>query len=266
MCLSKFFLALLFFGLTAYGAFVNAIPAFPLTMLFIFAFLVWCFNCKGCLVKPNIRVLLFFVVFSLGILFQLHFLGFHNIKYGVMAHASNRIMEPCYFNFDKILSGLILLYFYKNILVFSRENFIKTFLYSLLGIFIVISIALKMQFIAFDFKIHDSILLWSIRNFFAVALCEEILFRGFLLENLNSLFASRFSATIASALSLIISSIIFGCVYFKSGSNMMFLAGVAGVFYGLVYIKTKNVFYSAFTHSLLNLTHFIFFSYPYLIK
>jgi membrane protease YdiL (CAAX protease family) len=56
--------------------------------------------------------------------------------------------------------------------------------------------------------------------------------------------------------SLAITSVIFGLVHFHAGSIIFVgLASVAGWAYGYTYYKTKNVFYAALVHSLVNNTY-----------
>lgn len=57
---------------------------------------------------------------------------------------------------------------------------------------------------------------------------------------------------------LVITSIIFGLVHYHAGSIVFVaLASIGGWAYGYTYLKTKNVFYSALLHSLINNTAFI---------
>ncbi len=59
--------------------------------------------------------------------------------------------------------------------------------------------------------------------------------------------------------SLAITSILFGLVHYHAGSIVYIgFACIAGWGYGYVYIKTKNVFYSALTHALVNASALIF--------
>ena len=54
---------------------------------------------------------------------------------------------------------------------------------------------------------------------------------------------------------LAITSVIFGLVHFHSGSIIFTgLACIGGWAYGYVYLKTKNVFYCALLHALVNST------------
>ena len=68
-----------------------------------------------------------------------------------------------------------------------------------------------------------------------------------------------FKQSTSHLLSILLASLLFGCLHYRAGFSMIFLAGIAGIFYGIVYTKTNHVFYSALAHFLLNLTHFVFF-------
>jgi uncharacterized protein len=58
---------------------------------------------------------------------------------------------------------------------------------------------------------------------------------------------------------LAITSIFFGLVHFHAGSIIFVgLASVAGWAYGFTYLKTKNVFYAALVHTLVNTCEFLF--------
>ena len=58
---------------------------------------------------------------------------------------------------------------------------------------------------------------------------------------------------------LAMTSVFFGLVHFHAGSIIyMGLAAVAGWAYGYVYIKTKNIFYAALVHTLVNSSALIF--------
>lgn len=58
---------------------------------------------------------------------------------------------------------------------------------------------------------------------------------------------------------LAIASVLFGLVHYHSGSIVFVgLASIGGWAYGYTYIKTKNVFYAALVHALVNTSHIIF--------
>ncbi|RRA98041.1 CPBP family intramembrane glutamic endopeptidase [Larkinella rosea] len=59
--------------------------------------------------------------------------------------------------------------------------------------------------------------------------------------------------------SLAITSVFFGLVHFHAGSLVFVgLASIAGWGYGYTYLKTKNVFYAALVHTLVNASEFLF--------
>ena len=72
-------------------------------------------------------------------------------------------------------------------------------------------------------------------------------------------FESKTIAPSGSYTALAITSIFFGLVHFHAGSILFVgLASVAGWAYGYTYLKTKNVFYAALVHTLVNASEFLF--------
>lgn len=105
------------------------------------------------------------------------------------------------------------------------------------------------------------ILLLTIGTFlgflWVVGLSEEFFFRGFL----QRLLARRFHN---EAIGLIAASIVFGLAHlsFRQFPNWKFaiVAGAAGIFYGLAFLKTNSVRASMVTHALLVTTWRVFFA------
>lgn len=65
--------------------------------------------------------------------------------------------------------------------------------------------------------------------------------------------------SMGSYTALAITSVIFGLVHFHSGSIIFTgLAAIGGWAYGYVYMKTKNTFYAALLHALVNSSPIIF--------
>ncbi len=62
-------------------------------------------------------------------------------------------------------------------------------------------------------------------------------------------------------LALLIASLLFGTMHF-GGVKYTLLASVAGIFYGLIYQKTKSIEASIAAHFSLNLAHFTALTYP----
>lgn len=72
-------------------------------------------------------------------------------------------------------------------------------------------------------------------------------------------FENRKIAPLGTYTALAITSIFFGLVHFHAGSILFVgLASVAGWAYGYTYLKTKNVFYAALVHCLVNASEFLF--------
>jgi membrane protease YdiL (CAAX protease family) len=96
-------------------------------------------------------------------------------------------------------------------------------------------------------------------NLFFTCVAEEALFRGFLQNQLTQLLSQW---TYGSTISLILTSILFGLVHFPGGWSYVFLATVAGLFYGYAYFKAQKIEASIWVHFLVNAIHFLAFTYP----
>ncbi len=109
---------------------------------------------------------------------------------------------------------------------------------------------------------------------FFVALPEEILFRGIILNLIEKRLAGIKKASIVA---LVISSVLFGLAHGNNANPpfidlslgslgiwhvpwaYILLATIAGIFYGLTYIKTRKVFAAAIVHLLINWVWFVVF-------
>ena len=156
------------------------------------------------------------------------------------------------------------------------DDFRKVVLNFLLYFFIAIIISIVGGF----FKISDRVpSFWQlsshfVRIFFLIAIPEELLFRGVIYRTLLKQFEGR---TFAVGFALLISSVLFGLskaiipagplVGIKLGldgvwqaplANML-LAAVAGMFYGLVFIRTKKITAAATLHLFVEWVWLVFF-------
>lgn len=114
-------------------------------------------------------------------------------------------------------------------------------------------------YIAFDPKIIPYFWIWAINNLLFVAFAEEILFRGMIQGSLSKAFA-RFGWS--PYIALVISAMLFGVSHIDGGWTYVALATVAGLFYGMAYLRTGLLIAAILVHFLLNLTHALLFSYP----
>jgi membrane protease YdiL (CAAX protease family) len=220
--------------------------------------------------SPNIsrpqKNLLFIVILCFIIALSMHQIGgFYNLlianKLALSSHSAPYTM---YLNFDKTM-GAVILYvtsgLYKSQSAIDREVFFQTIKYYLLCIVTLLGAALLMNFVRFDFKIPANILIWSINNLFFVCFAEEVIFRGILQNQLKN-YLQRDKI---KYFHVIISAMLFALAHSKGGVVYVSLAFVAGLFYGISYDKTNRILTPILVHFGLNLTHFLFFTYPFAI-
>lgn len=90
------------------------------------------------------------------------------------------------------------------------------------------------------------------------AFCEEMLFRGFLLNALFVLFPENMNQSVRWGISLFIVSILTGLGHTYQGVTGMIIAGVIGFCFGLIYLYSKrNLWPSILTHGLFDTIAFI---------
>ncbi|MBC2885365.1 CPBP family intramembrane metalloprotease [Ochrobactrum sp. CM-21-5] len=197
--------------------------------------------------------------------------GFHNIK--VIDHV---VMSPVaipftmYLNFDKVAAAVILALcggffssangqaaLYK---LADLKNLLKWVFLIWAGCSVtLIAAGLSVGYIAFDPKIMPYFWIWTANNFLFVAFAEETLFRGMIQGSLSKAFA-RFGWSPYTALAA--SAVLFGLSHIYGGWTYVVLATVAGLFYGMAYLRTGLLIAPVLVHFLLNLTHALLFSYP----
>lgn len=211
-----------------------------------------------------VRVIAGILVLILSIGLAAHQLpGFHNLKVLDRIYISrNAIPFTLYLNFDKTVVGICILGF--GCQTISREKkwllvFKQIAVKVPIVILVVMIVTFILGFVRFDFKIPGSIFIWAITNLLFVCMAEEVFFRGFMQKNLSMLMKN---IRHGDYLALLIAALLFGLAHYAGGTKYVILATVAGIGYGWVYVTTKRVEGSIITHFSLNLTHFLFFTYP----
>lgn len=102
------------------------------------------------------------------------------------------------------------------------------------------------------------LLFWTWTNLAFTCVAEEALFRGLVQRHLSSLLAAhRFGAGTA----LVVAALLFGLAHAAGGGRYIALSAVAGLGYGWAY-QRGGLEASIATHFLVNLTHFMLFTYP----
>lgn len=210
------------------------------------------------------RVMAGIVVLVLSVGLAAHkFPGFHNLN--VLDHvyiSRDAIPFTLYLNFDKTVVGIFILGFGYQLITSEKEwllLFKQIAMKAPIVILVVIVTAFILGFVRYDPKIPGSIFIWAITNLLFVCMAEEAFFRGFIQKNLSAIMKKfRYGDYLA----ILAAAILFGLVHYAGGTMYVILATVAGIGYGWVYLTTKRIEGSILTHFGLNLTHFLFFTYP----
>ena len=228
--------------------------------------------CEAHLRKPSseewINSLAIFFKAAIAICFASHVIpGFHNVL------ALNTVkVSPAsspfnlYLNFDKTMAAFILAAASGQLLngfVPGDKKALKdTLMISVLCIAVMIPVATLNGYIHFDPKFHHSFWLWAFNNLLFVCFAEEVIFRGVIQSRLM-LIARQNSLSPYSA--IVVASILYGTLlpgHFQGGIQYMAYATLAGMFYGYAYYRTGRLKSAMLVHFLLNLAHFLLFTYP----
>ena len=129
----------------------------------------------------------------------------------------------------------------------------------LLAALVLIPLSVYLGYVKFEFKLTNFILLWMLNNLLFVCIAEEAIFRG-MIQKFLMLRLQRFQT--GRWIALFIAAVLFGLVHYQGGLNYMLLAAIAGCFYGYAFMKTDKIEASVLTHFIVNLIHFVGFTYP----
>lgn len=214
--------------------------------------------------KVGLHLLLCFLFVS----FSMHLIpGFHNwkvldgIKFSV--HSISYVM---YLNTEKPAYIFFFLYFYQRKSIFNY-NWARILRWSLLSLLVILPLLFLsnwvFELVTWDPKlpVYSLTGLWMIRMLLDTTLGEEIFFRGYLQQRATTLMGR---SKVAAWVACMLVAILFGAMHLSAGLPMAIMAMWAGLGYGLAYLQTKTIEAATITHFLLNLVHFLFFSYPML--
>ncbi|HEX3048041.1 MAG TPA: type II CAAX endopeptidase family protein [Bacillota bacterium] len=145
---------------------------------------------------------------------------------------------------------------------FTPKMLLWTLIFAVILIPVDLFIGVQLKFISYS-GFHSSLLFAGISAVFMVffaSMSEEIFFRGLIYNYLAQYVSPKGLGNLSYWVPLLISSLIFGATHLdKFGWAMFPLATIAGIFYGLTYIKTKNLFCAVLIHTLTNLCWQLFF-------
>ena len=191
--------------------------------------------------------------------------GFNNPKVlsGVQL-SETAIPYSMYLNFDKAALGFFLVLFaVKADLARSAwSGFLRSaVLFFLPTAFLLILLAYAAGMVVPDFKVPAFILPWIFSNLLITCVAEEAFFRRFALSEIQELLGASW---IAAAAALILSSVFFAYYHLNGGPLYAGFSLVAGLCYGTAYMRSGRVEVAILVHFLVNLTHILFFTYPFL--
>lgn len=219
--------------------------------------------------KPSIpfitKIFVTIGLFIMSLGFMSHILpGFHNLIFFDSVHFSEKSSSfSMYLNLDKPFVGIFLLIFlgipkttdYREFLLHFKRVFK---IYAVL-LFVILIPAIATRYLMWDPKLPRFTWVWMVNNLLVVCVAEEVFFRGLIQYRLAGLLKKfRLGGWIA----IIASSILFGLAHFKGGLPYVALSTLAGIFYGYAFYISHRIESAILVHFLLNLTHFLLFTYP----
>lgn len=214
--------------------------------------------------SSNQKLILGSVLALLIPVYYLHFIpGFHNLQIIKGAQLNtNSIPFNLYINAEKITTGLLLI-FYGQPLNRTRQEWLDSIRVIFLPLCFIMIILLggsyALNYVQLDLKISPYLWLFIPTNLLWVCMAEEVFFRGFIQKESEILLA-RFKP--GKWIALGIASLTFGLLHYHGGLNYIILATLAGGGYGYAFLKSKKIESPILIHFLVNLIHFICFSYP----
>ncbi len=210
--------------------------------------------------------LLFIVIIALG--FANHFIpGFHNLRVFTDLRVSE-LSSPftMYLNFDKTIAAVILAVasgvLLKQTSPFGRKSLAETLKISVLCVALLIPVAVLSGYIILDPKLPETFWFWAFNNLIFVCFAEEIIFRGVIQNHLMQV-ARRYQ--ISPFIPILVTSMLFGTVllgHLHGGPAYIAFATISGLFYGYAYHTTNRLEAAILVHFIVNLSHFLLFSYP----
>lgn len=241
----------------------------PVGLLAVIAFWGVCFFCwhnpssKGML---KFIKLLLIVVIALG--FANHLIpGFHNLRvFTTLRLSAASSPFTMYLNFDKTIIAVILAVmsgiFFKQPSSFGKRSLAQVLKISVYCMAVLVPLAMWRGYITFDPKLPAGLWLWAFNNLVFVCFAEEVIFRG-IIQNYLVQVARRYQ--VPFFIPILITSILFATLllgHLHGGIAYITFATISGVFYGYAYLKTNRLESAILVHFIVNLCHFLLFSYP----
>jgi uncharacterized protein len=211
-----------------------------------------------------LRKICFFAFLILGFLLASHSLsGVQNFKvFDQVVFGEGMAPFNMFFNFDRVYLAVVMF------MMLPPPEKIRDFKYtyfSILKYFVValitiLPIALFTGYIHPHFNTNPYLAIWALNNLLFVCFSEEVIFRRFIQTNLMEYFRNT---QYGDLVSIFIGAIAFGLAHWAGGYLYVGMATIAGILYGLCYYQSWNIRSSMTLHFLVNLSHALFFTYPF---
>jgi membrane protease YdiL (CAAX protease family) len=134
-----------------------------------------------------------------------------------------------------------------------------------IGTCVTVGAAIAMGYTRFEPKLPPETAVFLLANLFFTCVAEESFFRGLVQEEMHRA-AERARMCWLHVAAVPLSAVVFGAAHAAGGMQYVLLATLGGFANALAYARARKVEASIFTHFALNATHFIFFTYPALVR
>lgn len=163
-------------------------------------------------------------------------------------------------SFDKAYAGLLLVWLHQQRTPPSTPPTLR-FLAAgiLLGTVAVLALGMAVGIASFDPRLLAGLGWWVVGNVFISVAAEEAFFRGMIQRSLQDRFG-RGSAAIV--LAVLLTAILFGAAHAPWGLGFATLAGVAGVYYGVMYAHRDSLGPAIAAHACVNAAVVVLLSSP----
>ena len=170
-------------------------------------------------------------------------------------------------NIDKPLLGLLILLSLPSGLYsgrLSQKDLMTTMGISAIAAGSLLWLSTYLGYIFWDPKFAFLFFIWLPINLFCTIVPEEIFFRGFTQPALISFFQKSLPyPKLAPAFGIATAALLFGLLHYWGGLYYILISALAGVFYGLVVHLSGRLAAGILVHTIVNVTHFFLFSYPF---
>ena len=224
-----------------------------------------CLAAVRCSFPKLVRIFAWAVLVACSVAFATHQVPWINNVLVFDAVTVSPLAAPytLYWNYDKALAGVLLyaVCVQPQRKIAWRGAVIATSVIAVLTPALLAIPAVATKYVLWDPKWPAILLLWVPANLLVTCVAEEVFFRGLLQRHLTR--ALRPVVPSAGLVALFLAAAAFGVAHIGGGAAYAVLAALAGIGYGAAYHATQRVEASILVHFILNLTHLLLFTYPF---